>query len=66
MAKNKKQAQAAPQTLAEVQAKYAKRLKKVERAAARLDKQRQKLAALELALAQLGKEAATPSLAEDS
>jgi YegS/Rv2252/BmrU family lipid kinase len=66
MAKIKKQAQAAPPTLAEVQAKYSKRLKKVERAAARLDKQQQKLAAVEEALARLGKEAAKPALAEDS
>src|SRR5689334_22060593 len=51
-------------TLAELQARYAKRLQKVERAQTKLDRQREKLARLEADLAVLARrtvDAATPA-----
>ena len=52
---------AAPQALAHARAKHAKRLKKVERAGARLEQQQCKLAALEAEMARLASQIAEPS-----
>src|SRR5690349_20944831 len=64
-AAKKKKGHAVPQTLAEGRTLHAKRLEKVERALVRLEKQRQKLSALETQLAVLAHRRAATLLHTD-